>query len=145
MAVDFDQVEDKIINEIQTTMSYVDTVDTYAGQLEGDIEKLPMKFPAVLVVYGGSKLSWVDGTVHNDKPIFKVLVAAKDLRGNEKARKKTYGCYRMLRDVLTNLTNKTFGLDIEKLVPVSVRLVFVSKSITVYGIDFETNFDTDFS
>ena len=142
----FEDVEDKIIAEIKAKMGYVRTIETYAGQLEGEIAKIPAKFPAAFVVYGGSSLEWIDGPNHNDKPKFKVLVAAKDLRGQKSARKDdNKGCYRMINDVLTHLTNQTFGLAMEKLTPVSVMPVFITKTIAVYGIDFETNFDTTFS
>ena len=140
----FKDIEDKIITELNT-LSYVKTVETYAGQLEEEIEKALIQFPAMFVVYAGSEYAWVDGPNHNEICEFSILVAAKNLRGQESARKDDYGCYQMIYDVLAKLTNRTFGLEIEKLSPLRVTLVFISKTVAIYGIDFQTNFDTTFN
>ncbi len=141
----FEDIEDKIIAEVKTEMTYVKTVETYAGQLDQEIEKLPIIFPAIFVAYAGSTYEWVDGPNHNEICEFSILVAAKNLRGKEAIRKDDSGCYQMITDVLLKLTNKTFGLQIEKLKPLRVTLIFISKSTAIYGIDFQTNFDTTFN
>lgn len=141
--MDFEQIEDKIITEIKNTLSGVKTVETYAGQLDGEIEKMPIIYPAVFVAYGGSKLDWIDNQNFNETCTFTIFAAAKNLKGNEAAR-KSEGCYKMIKDILTTLTNKNLGLDIEKLVPQQVSFIFVSKVIAVYGIDFQTNFDNTY-
>jgi len=143
--MDFEQVEDKMKAEIQAKMSYVKTVESYAGQLEQDIRQLTIPLPAIFIVYGGSTFTWVDGPNHNEDVVFSVLVASKNVRGEKEARKAADGCYQMINDVLVALTNQTFSLQIEKLVPVRTSLVHVSKTIVIYGIDFKTNFDTTFS
>lgn len=143
--MNFEDIEDKIIEEIKGNMLYVKTVETYAGQLEQEIKKLPIIFPAVFVAYAGSTLVWVDGPNHNEICEFSILVAAKNLRGSKAVRKDDYGCYQMIVDVLTYLTNKKFDLDIEKLRPLRVSMIYISKSVAIYGIDFQTNFDTTFS
>jgi hypothetical protein len=75
---------------------------------------------------------------------FSVLVAAKDLRGSEEARKKSQGAYDLVKDVLAALTNKNFGLDIERLRPVRVSLVYIGRGVAVYGMDFQTSFDATY-
>jgi len=142
--MDFEQIEDKIIDEIKSALTYVRTIETYAGQLEADIEKLPVNFPAVYVVYAGSALDWVDALNFSEAAEFSVLVCAKDVRGHKEARKGTAGCYQMIRDVLSALTNNSLGLDIEKMQPVRAALVYITKSTAVYGIDFKTNFDNTY-
>ncbi|MBI5634860.1 MAG: DUF1834 family protein [Nitrospirae bacterium] len=140
--MDFEQVEDAIIAEIQTAMPDLGTCETYAGQLEGDLNNLAITYPAVFVSYGGSMLDWIDMINFNEAVVFNLLVCAENLRGQEAARKDTdTGAYKMIRDVLTALTNKDLGLSIEKLKPVKVSLLFITKSIAVYGIEFQTNFD----
>src|SRR4030067_3517742 len=136
----FEDIEDKIITELKTQLTYVKTIETYAGQLEQEIEKLPIIFPALFVAYAGSNYEWVDGPNHNETCEFSILAAAKNLRGQASARKDDYGCYQMITDVLAKLTNNKFGLEIEKLKPLRVTLVFISKSVAIYGIDFQTNF-----
>lgn len=141
--MDFEQIEDKIVTEIKNTL-FIKTVETYAGQLEGDIEKMPIIFPAVFVAYGGSKLDWIDNQNFNESCTFTIFAASKNLKGSKEAR-KVEGCYKMIKDILTTLTNKNLGLDIERLTPVQVSFIFVSKSIAVYSIDFQTNFDNTYS
>ncbi len=141
----FETVEDKIIEEIKAYIDYVPTVESYAGQLEQDLKQLPIKVPAIFITYGGSTFEWIDGPNHNEEVVFSVLVASKNVRGEKRARKAAYGCYQMINDVLVVLTNQTFDLQIEKLVPIRTSLVHVSKTIVIYGIDFKTNFDTTFN
>lgn len=142
--MDFESIEDGIIAELKSKLPYVRSVEPYAGQLEADIEKLPISFPAIFVAYGESALEWVDGPNFNEVPRFSVLVAAKNLKGNKAVRKDDGGCYQMIKDVLKTLTNNKLNLEMEKLQPVRVSLVFISKSIAIYGVDFQTNFDTTY-
>ncbi len=141
----FEDIEDKIIAEIKDNVTYVKTIETYAGQLEQNIKQLTIPLPAAFIVYGGSTFTWIDGPNHNEEVVFSVLVASKNVRGEKRARKAAYGCYQMINDVLVVLTNQTFDLQIEKLVPIRTSLVHVSKTIVIYGIDFKTNFDTTFN
>lgn len=141
--MDFEQIENKIVEQLKANIPYARTIETYAGQLEADIELLPIQFPACYVMYGGSQLAWVDGQAnYNEVDIFTVLACAKNLRGNEAVRKDTsVGCYKLIKDVLAQIANKNFGLDIEKMRPTEIRLVYISKIIAIYGIEFQTNFD----
>jgi phage gp37-like protein len=141
--MDFEQVEDKIIETLHKEVSYVKTVETYAGQLEADIKTLPVTFPAVFVVYGGSTFARVDGPNHQETVDFSVLVAAKGV-SNKGMRKDDKGVYEMIKAVLTALTNEDFGLDMEKLRPLRVTPVLITKTMAVYGLDFRTSFDTTY-
>jgi phage gp37-like protein len=144
--MDFEQVEDRIIEKLRDEVSYLRTVETYAGQLEEEIAKLPVLFPSAYVVYGGSTINRVDGPTHQETVEFSVLVAAKNMRGGEALRKGSpatggQGVYGMVKDVLKALTNEDFGLDMERLRPLRVSPVFVGKTMAIYGIDFQSSFD----
>ncbi|MDR2018566.1 MAG: DUF1834 family protein [Syntrophobacterales bacterium] len=140
--MDFTDIEDRIKTAIRTAIPYAKLVETYAGQLEGDMEKLPMSFPVVFVAYGGSALDLVDGQSYNDAPTFSIVVAAKDLRGAKDLREGEHGCYQMIKGVLGAIAGQTLGLDIWPLKPVRVNLIFISRIMAAYGIDFETSFDS---
>ncbi|MBI5410172.1 MAG: DUF1834 family protein [Nitrospirae bacterium] len=140
-----EDIEDKIITEIKTQMTYVKTVETYAGQLEGEIDKLPIIYPANYVSYVVSDFEWIDGPNWKETCQFSVLVCSKNLKGNEALRKANYGCYQMIEDLKTNLINETFSLAIEKLQIVRVQLLFITKTVAVYGVDFQTSFDMTFN
>ena len=139
--MDFEQIENAIVNQLKASIAYVKTIETYAGQLEADIEKLPIQFPAIYTVYAGSQLDWVDGPTYNEICSFSIIVLAKNLRGKEALRKDAQSCYQMIQDVLAAVANKNFSLDIEKMKPVSVSLLFVSGIAAAYTIEFQTNFD----
>jgi phage gp37-like protein len=139
--MDFTDIEDRIKDRIRTSMPYVKVVETYAGQLGEDLERLPVPFPAVFVAYGGSAYEWVDGRSFNDAPTFSIIVAARDVRGSKELRQGEYGCYRMIKDVLSAAANQTLGLDMWPLKPLRTSLLFLSKTMAAYGIDFRTSFD----
>lgn len=140
----FEDIEDQIITKLKE-LTYLKTVETYAGQLEGEINKLPGSFPAALVAYSGSNYGWIDGPNYNEVCDFSVLVCAKNARGNAAIRKNAAGCYQMIEDVKAKLINQDFGLVIEKLTILRVQLVYISQTTAIYGIDFRTNFDQEFS
>lgn len=140
--MDFEQIEDALIARTKDQLTYVRTCETYAGQLDGDIDSLVINYPAVFVSYGGSNLDWIDAINVNETPEFNILVCAKNMRGQADARKDTVtGAYKMIRDILAALTNQKLELDIEKLQPKQITLVYVSKTVVIYGIKFQTNFD----
>ncbi len=143
--MNFEDVEDKVLDELKGQITYAKTIGTYAGQLAEDIEEALGIFPAIFIVYAGSDLEWVDGPNYNEKCIFTVFVAAKNLRGQVTTRKGDHGCYEMIKDVLATLTNKTFGLEMERLTPLKVENIYISKTMAAYGIDFQTKFDTTYS
>ena len=140
---DFEQIEDKIIDTLKTNLTYVRTIETYAGQLEGVIDELLINYPVIFVMYAGSQYEWVDGQQNfNEVDIFTILLAAKNHRGNKAMRKdQAEGCYKLIKDVLTKITNQDFGLDIEKMQPQNTKLIIATKTTTIYGVDFKTNFD----
>jgi phage gp37-like protein len=140
--MDFENIEDKIIETLRAEVGDLRTVETYAGQLEGEIEKLVVRFPAAFVAYGGSTFEWVDGPNHRETAEFSVLVAAKSLRSAADSFASAKG---LVKAALAALTNEDFGLDMEKLRLLRTTLVFTNKSITVYGLDFQTSFDTTYN
>lgn len=143
--MDFETIEDKITGTLKADIPYMRTVETYAGQTEIDVEKLAVRFPAAFVIYRGSNFEWKDNRNHKETVAFRVLVAARSLRGNAATRKGSdapgdVGAYRMVKDVLTALANKDFGLDIEKMRPLSTSLVLSRGGVSVYRMDFQTGF-----
>jgi len=148
--MNFEDIEDAIIARIQEQLTYLKTVETYAGQLEADIEGIPVRYPAAFVTYGGSDMTGVDTSpLYAEKPRFGVLCCASNVRGITEAVKGddagTKGAYDIVNDVLKALVNRKLGLDMEKLRPVKCDRVYVGESVAVYAIEVETDFDTDYS
>jgi hypothetical protein len=142
----FDTLEIDILNQLKAGLPYLLSVEGYAGQLESDIEKLPIPFPAAFVAYGGSSFEWVDGEIQNETCEFTILAAAKNLRSRGSARTDPgTGAYKMINDILATLANRAFNEDMERLQPKRVDLIYVSKTAAIYGIVFQANFDRSFA
>ncbi|GAB4486012.1 MAG: hypothetical protein OHK006_13180 [Thermodesulfovibrionales bacterium] len=139
-----EQIEDAAVEALRSAMPYCGAVETYAGQLEGEIEQLPITYPSLFLFYGGSVFEWVDEKTHNETATLSVMVCAKNLRSREASRKDPKGAYRLIKETLLALTNKTLGLDMERLRPVRVSLIFAKKGIAIYGIDFQASFDNTY-
>jgi phage gp37-like protein len=142
--MDFEQIEDALLTEL-TDLTYLETLETYGGQLEGNIESLPINYPAVFAVFDGAPLNWVDGPNFSEEDTFTILCCASDVRGNHALRKDIVtGCYRMIKDVLKTLSGKNLGLDIYPLQPLRVYPVLITKTLAIYGVKFKTNFDSTY-
>lgn len=141
--MDFEQLEDGIIEALRSGMPHLRTLETYAGQLDEEIPKLPVRFPAAYVIYGGSRFEPIDGRGHEERAEFSVLVAARTPRSGGPAPGQG-GAYGLVKDVLSALSNRDLGLEMERLRPLGVSLVFASASVTVYGVDFRTSFDNTY-
>ncbi|GAB4389043.1 MAG: hypothetical protein Kow0025_12010 [Thermodesulfovibrionales bacterium] len=137
--MDFEQVENKILERLRAEVPHLMTLETYAGQLGEDIGRLPVRFPAAYVIYGGSRFEPIDGPGHEEEAKFSVLVAARAPRGGGGPGQG--GAYGLVKDVLSALSNSNLGLDMERLRPLRVALVHTSPSVTVYGVDFRASFD----
>jgi phage gp37-like protein len=138
----FEDIEDALLTALRESIPYLRTVKTYAGELEADIEKLSIPFPAAFVVYGGSDFDLIDGPGHQESATFSVLAAARSLRSGERARKQDHGAYDIITEVKAALTNRRLGLDMEKLRPLRTYLVYTGRTVVVYGTDFGTSFDS---
>ncbi len=144
--MNFEQIEDAMLTEANTKMTYLgQPPETYGGQLEGDIESIPINYPAVFTVFDGATLNWVDGTNFNEEDTFTLLACSNDVRGNASLRKNSdTGCYRMIKDFLKNFSGKDLGLDIYPFLPIRIYPVFITRTLAVYGVKFKTNFDTTY-
>jgi phage gp37-like protein len=147
--MDFETIEDKMTGTLKAVVPYLRTVKTYAGQTEIDVEKLTVRFPAAFVIYRGSSFEWVEGQNHKETVVFRVLVAARNLKADEATRKGSdapgdVGAYRMINDVLAALANTDFGLDIDMMRPLNTSLVIARSGVSVYQVDFQTGFHNAF-
>lgn len=147
---DFVDVEDLIKQTLKDDVSYLETVETVESDIIQNIEKELYKYPAALILYSGSVFSLVDGTVLNEVPKYTVFCASRSNRGRKDARRGASGgaekgLYDIILDVVSALTNNDLGLpQLCRLVPLRVEPVMVTERLVVYGVEFETKFDTDY-
>lgn len=136
------EIEDAMVAAIKAGLPDLKTVESYAGQLEGEIGTLTAKLPAVFVMYSGGTITrdaYGDAThVEN----FTTLVACRDLRGKKQSRTKDGGAYDILNALEATLTDQDLGLEIDSLTGKSVDLVFVAGSLVVYAIEWSTGYTT---
>ena len=145
--MDFEALEDAIIVRLKAQLPYVRTCATYAGQFSpSELARKTVKYPAVFVSYAGSEFDPVDGPQFNESASFTLIVAAKNLRSDERARKDAdSGAYKLVKDCITALTNQALGLTlIHAMTPQNVQLVFVDSGVAVYSIEFNATFDTTY-
>lgn len=141
--MDLIKVGEWIIEKLKDGVPELKAVETYTGQVEGDIERTPLRSPSAFVVYGGSKYKWQDGPNYEEAPAFSVLLVVKSLKA-ENSPQGPDGAYTLIKDIIASLTNSRPIADMEMLQPVSSRLVFQGSGIFVYGIEFKTNFETTY-
>jgi len=149
--MDFEDVENKILEELQTPtlqgapdMTYIATCEHYAGQgfSEEDLQRMAVSFPAVFAILGDMPAEKQDELNYNFQPQFRILAAAENARSRDDAKKDAY---KIVKDILQVLTNRTLGLEIEKLTLTRVSLVYIDDSRAVYGVEFQTNFDCQYA
>lgn len=149
------KVEDQIIEALKPLLAdqpdgYVKEIDTYQGQLaESTVEEiinvLAVNFPAIMVIYLGSRLNEDPTDLYDDVQSWGIFVAAKNLRGEKEARRGgtigEVGTYQMVEDIKTRLTGNQLGLGVQPLSLRAVDSVLVDKGLSVYGMTFETSLD----
>jgi phage gp37-like protein len=141
----FDQVEDAIIARIVAAaaatpgLDYkLPTVESYGGELDGDLEQVVRKFPAVWVTFAGCKASTKAnsaGTKWKTQATFVTMAGSRNVRGERSTRQgvkvtgvlKEVGAYQMLKDVSLLLAGNNLGLAITRLQPGAIRTLFNTK------------------
>lgn len=118
--------------------SYCKTIESYAGQLEDDIKKMVMSFPAIFVMFSGSEAKMLTNLKYERTLDFTLFVASKNLRGNIAARKDKYGTYQMLDDLRELLVGNRLSLEIEPLSLLREETILNTKEFSVYASDFRT-------
>ena len=135
----FDDIEDGLLTVIKSGIEGLKTVETYAGQLE-DIKTIAARCPAVFVMFSGFATAIDEYGSKTFKPRFTVLGASKDLRAQKQARRKVGGAYDIVKALVALLEDNDLELAIEPLSVQSCSQVFVSGSLTVYGLEYQTDY-----
>ncbi|PLX93459.1 MAG: hypothetical protein C0621_07440 [Desulfuromonas sp.] len=133
-------IEDAIAARLKSEIADLKTVDSYAGQFEAEVPKLLPTLPAAFIAWPSSRFDGVAYNSTDEKPRFTVLVAAKDLRSQAKARKGDAGAATLVRAALQALRGQNLGLEIERLKPEGISLVYTARGLVVYGLDMSTGF-----
>lgn len=108
------EIENAIITSLEARMgSYVKTIASYQGSLPEDLASRGWRLPLGLVRLAGTRAALTAAHSYEVELTFAILVAARNLRGNEEARQGEEGVYRMLDDLRAALWDQDLGLEIE--------------------------------
>ena len=139
------EIEDAIIARIETAaaatpgLGYkLPTVESYGGELDGDLAAVVRKFPAVWVTFAGCRASVKANTQGNKwrtPATFVTMCGARNVRGERATRKgltvggviKEVGVYQILQDVSLLLAGSDLGLSITRLKPGAIRTLYNTK------------------
>lgn len=144
MSYTITQIEDAIIAALEPLKSSrgVRLIDSYREELdsEEDIQRAVRNFPALLVVYSGSRYA-----EHGSRKVqwmsFTVFVMDKSLReAGEQRRGGAHGpgAYVLLDDTRDTLVEQRLSLDIYPFRLVGETPVWFGKGIAVYAAEYET-------
>lgn len=114
------------------------TVESYGGELDGDLAAVVRKFPAVWVTFAGCRASAKEntqGTKWRTPATFVTMCGSRNVRGERATRQglkvggviKEVGVYQMLRDVSLLLAGSDLGLAITRLKPGATRTLYNTK------------------
>jgi hypothetical protein len=122
-------------------------VASYMGQMDNVGAGDPVVFPAAFPLYGGEKLSFVDGPNYRREQTWSIVVAAQSYAGGfAPLTNPTVGAYAVVESVLAKMANwKDTGLTgIERFTPQSVARLKLNRTEAWYVIAFEVGFDQTF-
>ncbi|WAC06582.1 MAG: Gp37 family protein [Thermodesulfobacteriota bacterium] len=135
------EIENAIINELNTQLTYLQTCKSLGEALTHDAADLAVQVPAAYVVYEGGRYDHVMSGTQDRWMNFAVIVVAKNLRGEEEARRgqgTTKGAYDLLDDARATLSNNAVGLTIDPLLPVDETAIENTEKSAAYAIRFAT-------
>lgn len=130
-------------------------VESYGGELDGDLAAVIRKFPAVWVTFAGCRASTkmsTGGGKWKTPATFVTMCGSRNVRGERATRKgltvggviKEVGVYQILNDVSLLLAGSDLGLAITPLKPGAIRTLFNTKlngqGLAVFAREWHTEF-----
>lgn len=144
-----DEIENAIVETIKTELTYLHTVDSYAGQFdEVGLAEVIRSYPAVWVSFAGSGKPQKTGANTWKVPAtFAVFCAARNVRNEKSARLGSateVGAYQILKDVSILLLNQDLNMAIERFMPGATKVLFNTKinrdALAVYSQEWTTHY-----
>ena len=144
MSYTIEQIEDAIISELESLKSSlgIRAIKTYQDELESEdeIKRLVMLFPAIYVVYGGSRYEDL-GARKVQHMAYHLIVCDKNLRSEAEARRgglENPGTYAMLDAIRDALCGSQLSMEIFPINLIREEPVWFGDGISIYGAEYET-------
>lgn len=128
---DIRDIEDLLIAKIAGAVT-LKTCKSYAGELEKDPAQLAMRTPAVLVVLSKTNADKSEFGIELLNYTFDLLVVARNLRGEDDARRSTGGAYDILTDLRTALVGQELRADLRPLELLAEEAQAISQEMVIY-------------
>jgi len=141
MSITITEIENAIVDRLKTQLTYLQTCKSLGEALSNDAADFAVQTPAAYVVYEGGRYEHIMSGTQDRFMNFGVIVVAKNLRGDEEARRgqgAAKGAYDLLDDVRADLSNNAVGLNIDPLLPVDETAIENTEKAAVYAIRFAT-------
>ncbi len=139
------EVEDAVLAALAVQIGHeVGTLRTYQGNWQEDLRRQAWRLPAVLVIVRGGTATQVTKSSYDLKVEILILVADRQWRGEEAARREEGGVYHLLAEIRAALWHKDLGLEI---LPLQLRReepLLASKELVVMGAQYHTAMVLDF-
>jgi phage gp37-like protein len=133
-----DQITRAILQALQEEVPSLRVVEPHDGPIGADIEKMPIRLPAVYVVHNDSKYEAVCLATSVVRVRFSVYLVTRPqgLSMNGK------GASWIMEEVRGALSGRSFGLEMEGLRPIGVSLVLKRDSLLVNRLILEAGFES---
>ena len=148
------QIEDAILAALDPLKSgaegiFAKKIETYQGDLnQTSIDDLTaylaLSYPAIMVMYLGSRATEDEANLYHDIQTWGVIVAAQNLRGEKEARRGNgidAGSYEMIEAVKKILTGNSLGLTVQPPSLKTIDSLIVGPGISIYSMTFDVDLD----
>lgn len=135
------EIEDLLLARIKAQLPYLVTVESYQGQIdEKAIEdaKVVIRTPAVLVLLKKTAGSLIAFNEVEETYEFTLIIACRNLRGQEAARREDGGAYQILTDLRRALWDYTLAPALLPLEFVLDDAFLVTREWAIYFATYTT-------
>jgi phage gp37-like protein len=142
---DWIEMEDAVLEALTAQLgSMVQTLETYQGDWQTDLQQAGWRFPACLVMLKRAEAEQVAAGSYDLTLDFTVLVAARQLRGEAAGRREAGGVYEILAGVRQALWHQDLGLNLLPFSLIREEPLLNNREFTVYAAHYRTGTVKDF-
>jgi phage gp37-like protein len=143
--IDWIEMEDAVLGALTAQLgSLVQTLETYQGDWQSDLQQASWRFPACLVILKRAEAEQVAMGSYDLTLDFTVLVAARQLRGEAAGRRGTGGVYEILAGVRQALWHQDLGLNLLPFSLIREEPLLNNREFTVFAAHYRTGTVKDF-
>lgn len=135
MPLSLTEIEDLLLARIRAELPYLLTVDSYQGQIDEKLlsdGQVVIRTPAILVLLKKTTGAPLAFGANEETYEFTLIVACRNLRGQEAARREDQGVYQILQDLRRGLWDYQLAPELLPLDFVQEDAFFVTREWAIY-------------